>query len=52
MSFTRFHDDNCRIEKQLQELTGTGRYIVKHTRSRKKPLFYGGSIFKITILGC
>ena len=28
MSFTRFHDDNCRIEKQLQELTGTGRYML------------------------
>ena len=26
MSFTRFHDDPIRINKQLQETTGTGRY--------------------------
>ena len=28
MSFTRFYDDPCRIEKQLQESTGTGRYML------------------------
>ena len=28
MSFTRFHDDPCRIEKQLQESTGAGRYML------------------------
>jgi hypothetical protein len=26
MSFTRFHDDPARIQKQLQEMTGVGRY--------------------------
>lgn len=26
MSFTRFHDDPVRIQKQLQEATSTGRY--------------------------
>lgn len=26
MSFTRFHDDPCRIQKRLQESTGAGRY--------------------------
>jgi hypothetical protein len=26
MSFTRFHDDPLRIQKQLQEMTGAGRY--------------------------
>jgi hypothetical protein len=26
MAFTRFHDDPLRIQKQLQEITGTGRY--------------------------
>ena len=26
MSFTRFHDDDARIEKQLEELTYAGRY--------------------------
>lgn len=28
MSFTRFHDDPCRIKKQLQESTDPGRYIL------------------------
>jgi hypothetical protein len=28
MSFTRFHDDPARIEKQLQESTGLGRYML------------------------
>lgn len=26
MSFTRFHDDNIRIQKQLEEMTYAGRY--------------------------
>lgn len=26
MSFTRFYDDPCRIQKQLQESTGPGKY--------------------------
>ena len=28
MSFTRFHDDPCRIQKQLQETTDVGKYIL------------------------
>ena len=28
MAFTRFHDDPARIEKQLQEATGLGRYML------------------------
>ena len=28
MAFTRFHDDPCRIEKQLQESTGSGKYML------------------------
>ena len=28
MSFTRFHDDECRMQKQLQEQTYTGRYML------------------------
>lgn len=28
MSFTRFHDDPCRIAKQLQESSDVGRYIL------------------------
>lgn len=27
MAFTRFHDDICRINKQVEESTGAGRYI-------------------------
>ena len=28
MSFTRFHDDKCRMQKQMQEQTYTGRYML------------------------
>jgi hypothetical protein len=28
MAFTRFHDDDCRIRKQLQESTDQGRWIL------------------------
>tara|TARA_B100001173_G_C15940127_1_gene526709 strand:- start:136 stop:630 length:495 start_codon:yes stop_codon:yes gene_type:complete len=28
MSFTRFHDDEIRIQKQLQEMTYAGRYML------------------------
>ena len=28
MAFTRYHDDECRIEKQLQESTDQGRYML------------------------
>ena len=28
MAFTRFNDDRCRVEKQLQESTGPGRYML------------------------
>ena len=28
MSFTRFHDDECRMQKQMQEQTYTGRYML------------------------
>ena len=39
MSFTRFYDDNCRIEKQLQEITGTGRYMLNTPGPGNKPCF-------------
>lgn len=39
MSFTRFHDDTCIIEKQLQELTGTGRYMLNKPGNGKNPYF-------------
>jgi hypothetical protein len=39
MSFTRFHDDPCRIKKQLQEMTGPGRYIMDTPGWGDKPCF-------------
>ena len=39
MSFTRFHDDPCRINKQLQESTGVGRYMLNVPGNGSKPLY-------------
>jgi hypothetical protein len=39
MSFTRFHDDPCRVEKQLQESTGPGRYLLNTPGNGDKPCF-------------
>jgi len=39
MSFTRFHDDPCRIEKQLQESTDQGRYIINVPGNGDKPCY-------------
>ena len=39
MSFTRFHDDPCRIEKQLQESTGSGKYMLNVPGNGLKPYF-------------
>ena len=39
MSFTRFHDDPCRIEKQLQESTGAGRYMLDVPGNGPKPCY-------------
>jgi len=39
MSFTRFHDDPCRIQKQLQESTGLGRYMLNVPGNGDKPCF-------------
>ena len=40
MSFTRFHDDPCRIEKQMQESTGPGKYILNTPGWGDTPMFY------------
>ena len=37
MSFTRFHDDKSRIEKQLQESTGLGKYMINVPGNGDKP---------------
>jgi hypothetical protein len=39
MSSTRFHDDPCRIQKQLQEQTGLGRYMLNVPGNGDKPCF-------------
>lgn len=39
MSFTRFHDDPCRIKKQLQESTGPGRYTINKPGWGDKPCY-------------
>lgn len=39
MAFTRFHDDPCRINKQLQESTGPGRYMLNVPGNGSKPLY-------------
>jgi len=40
MSFTRFHDDPCRIRKQLQESTGPGRYYLNMPGNGSNPCFF------------
>ena len=39
MASTRFHDDPCRIQKQLQESTGLGRYMLNVPGNGDKPCF-------------
>ena len=39
MAFTRFKDDPCRIKKELQELTGLGRYMLNVPGNGDKPGF-------------
>jgi len=39
MSFTRFHDDPCRIKKQLQQTTDPGRYMLDAPGNGINPCF-------------
>ena len=39
MSFTRFHDDPCRMKKQLQESSGPGRYMLNVPGNGESPCF-------------
>lgn len=39
MSFTRFHDDPCRIKKELQESTDPGRYMLDVPGNGTAPCF-------------
>jgi len=59
MAFTRFHDDPCRIKKQLQESTDQGRYILNVPGNGEKPYYmddpylrlqrWGGNLMTNTI---
>lgn len=40
MSFTRFYDDECRIQKQLQESTDIGRYMLNVPGNGDKPSYF------------
>lgn len=39
MAFTRFHDDPCRVKKQLQESTGPGRYVLNQPGNGDRPCY-------------
>ena len=39
MSFTRFHDDPCRIAKQLEESSNVGKYTLNVPGNGTKPLY-------------
>lgn len=39
MAFTRFHDDIYRMEKEMQEVTGAGRYMLNVPGNGAKPCF-------------
>jgi hypothetical protein len=39
MAFTRFHDDPCRVQKQLQETTDIGRYIMNVPGNGENPYY-------------
>ena len=59
MSFTRFHDDPCRIEKQQQESTDQGKWRINVPGNGDKPCFmidpsirlqkWGGNLMTNTI---
>jgi hypothetical protein len=47
MSSTRFHDDPCRIKKQLQEQTGTLRYMLNKPGWGANPCFMNDSYLRM-----
>jgi hypothetical protein len=47
MSFTRFHDDPCRITKQLQESTDIGKYILNVPGNGTTPCFMEDPYFRM-----
>uniref|UniRef100_A0A6C0AZR8 Uncharacterized protein n=1 Tax=viral metagenome TaxID=1070528 RepID=A0A6C0AZR8_9ZZZZ len=51
MSFTRFHDDPCRVAKQLQQATDPGRWILNVPGNGDKPEFMADPQIRIQTWG-
>jgi hypothetical protein len=51
MAFTRFHDDPCRIEKQLQQSTDPGRWILNAPGYGDKPEYMADPHIRIQTWG-
>ena len=47
MSFTRINDEPCRIEKNLQQSTGTGRYMLNVPGTGVTPYFIEDSYIRM-----
>ena len=51
MSFTRFHDDPCRVAKQLQQSTDPGRWILNVPGNGDKPEYMADPQIRIQTWG-
>jgi hypothetical protein len=51
MSFTRFHDDPCRVAKQLQQSTDVGRWILNVPGNGDKPAYMADPQIRIQTWG-
>uniref|UniRef100_A0A6C0JY98 Uncharacterized protein n=1 Tax=viral metagenome TaxID=1070528 RepID=A0A6C0JY98_9ZZZZ len=51
MSFTRFHDDPCRVAKQLQQSTDVGRWILNVPGNGDKPAYMADPQVRIQTWG-
>jgi len=51
MAFTRFHDDPCRIEKQLQQSTDPGRWVLNVPGNGSKPSYMADPQIRIQTWG-
>ena len=51
MAFTRFHDDPCRIKKQLQQSTDPGRWILNVPGYGDKPQYMADPHVRIQTWG-
>ena len=51
MAFTRFHDDPCRVAKQLQQSTDQGRWILNVPGNGDKPSYMADPQVRIQTWG-